>query len=300
MQNRIGRQVRITSISFNDRSLEEIADFVDCEGAKGCDLIALPETWRGAAVIEDLNGETIRAMSALAKKHRTYIISPMYRKSEEIKRINSAVLLDRNGNIACVYDKVYPYWEEFYLDPPTQIGCNVKVFDTDFGKIGMAICFDANFPVVWEKMAQQEAELVIWTSAYSAGTSLQAHAINHNYNIVTSTLCSDCTHYDITGQEIFYEKSEGINISRLKIDLDRCIFHENYNIEKRDRLLADYKGKVVQELFMEREQWFVLKATEPGVSVRSLAKGYNMEELGSYKRRSEQQIDKMREESNTK
>ena len=38
--SKIGRPVRITSISFNDRSLEEIAGIVDSEGAKG--TISLP------------------------------------------------------------------------------------------------------------------------------------------------------------------------------------------------------------------------------------------------------------------
>ena len=64
--SKIGRPVRITSISFNDRSLEEIAGIVDSEGAKGTDIIALPETWR-CPQLETIQGETIRTMSCLAK-----------------------------------------------------------------------------------------------------------------------------------------------------------------------------------------------------------------------------------------
>jgi hypothetical protein len=45
MSNQPGRPVRITSLSFYDKSLAEIAHLVDDEGAKGVDLIALPETW---------------------------------------------------------------------------------------------------------------------------------------------------------------------------------------------------------------------------------------------------------------
>ena len=145
-----------------------------------------------------------------------------------------------------------------------------------------------------EKDGGPRAELILWVSAYSAGTTLQAHAINHNYYIVTSTSAGDCIVYDITGEEIFYEKSEGINVSRITLDLDRRIYHQDFNIEKRDKLLAEHGDSIQEEIFMEREQWFVLKAVKPGVSVRETAKKYGMEELRDYKERSRREIDKMR------
>ena len=293
--DRIGRPVRITSISFNNRSLEEITDIVDKEGEKGTDIIALPEMWRGSgSEPETLEGITVTTMAELAKKHNTYIVCPIYRKAEGIGRVNSAVLLDRQGKTVCVYDKAFPYWEEFDLDPPVEPGIEAPVYNADFGCIGMAICFDANFPEVWKHLADQGVELVIWPSAYSAGTTLQAHALNYNFYIVTSTWKGDCTVYDITGKEILYEKSEGINASRITLDLDRGIYHENFNLEKRDRMLKDYKGSLDQELHMEREEWFVLKASRPGISVRETAHKYRMEELRDYRNRSRREIDRMR------
>jgi beta-ureidopropionase len=290
--SKIGRPVRITSISFNDRSLEEIAGIVDSEGAKGTDIIALPETWRGPQ-LETIQGETIRTMSCLAKKHNTYIVCPIFRDVDG-KRYNSAILLDRSGSPICIYDKVYPCHEEFKLDPPVEVGTEVPVIDTDFGRIGMAICFDVNFPEVWKRLADQGAELVIWVSAYSAGTSLLAHALNHNYYIVSSTLAGDCIVYDINGREILNEKSQGINISRVTLDLDRGIYHENYNLEKRDRLLKDYEGSIVQDFHMEPEEWFGLRATVPGISARETAQKYGMVELRDYRNQSRNKIDKMR------
>jgi predicted amidohydrolase len=292
-----GRTVRITSISYNYdfRSLEEISKIVDKEGEKGVDLIILPEACAGLDMEpETLDGITISTMARLAKKHNTYIVCPIYRKDNNIKRINSAVLLDRQGETVCVYDKVFPYWEEFKLDPPVETGLEAPVYNADFGRIGMAVCFDANFPEVWKRLADQGAEIVIWSSAYSAGTTLQAHAINNHFYIVTSTLFSDCIVYDINGKEILYEKSEGINISHITLDLDRGIYHENYNMEKRDKLLKEHEGYIEQELHMEREQWFILKSTRAGVKAREVAKSYGMEELRDYKNRSRLEIDRMR------
>lgn len=299
MSNQAGRPVRITSLSFYDKELSTIADLVDREGAKGADLIALPETWnmQYKNQPETLTGPTVTTMQELAARHRTYIVCPIDRQ-DGTRRVNSAVLIDRLGRIVTVYDKVYPYWSEFDLSPCVQPALTPPpVYTADFGRLGLAICFDVNFPSVWQTLADQGAELIIWPSAYSAGTSLQAHALNHHFYIVTATYTKDCIVYDITGQEILYEKSDDINISRVTLDLDRGIYHENFNIAKRDRLLADHSDQVEMEQWLSREQWFVLRAKQPGVSARQLAQQYGLEELRDYLTRSRTAIDQMREQS---
>ena len=293
-EQRVGRPVRVVSLSFNGKSMAEITGVVDREGAKGADLIILPETWRGQKDSpESLNGPTVTAMAALAKKHSTYLVCPIDRR-DGTRRLNTAVLIDRAGQIAGVYDKVYPYWSEFDLKPPVEPGQEARVFQTDFGKLGLAICFDVNFPAVWQRLADQGAELVVWPSAYSAGTSLQAHALNHHFYIVTSTLTRDCLVYDITGEELLYDKSADLNVSRITLDLDRGVYHQNFNIEKRDKLLKEHATEVKQVKWLDREQWFVLQATKPGVSARDLAKQYGLEELRDYLSRSRHEIDQRR------
>ena len=134
----VGRPVRITSISFaNGLPLEEIVGYVDRAGAAHVDVIALPETCRGQKenTQEALDGPTLNAMSALAKKHNTYILCPIDRHSGT-SRLNTAVLLDRNGKVACLYNKVFPYWAEFDLHPPVDVGEEAPVYTADFGKAG--------------------------------------------------------------------------------------------------------------------------------------------------------------------
>jgi predicted amidohydrolase len=293
--NQSGRPVRISSVSFSCRPLGAIVDIVDAEGARGVDLIALPETWAGQKLNrpEPLDGPIITAMSALARKHNTWIVCPLDRVDGN-HRLNSAVLLNRGGEVAGIYDKIYPYWNEFDLSPLVEIGSEPTVFETDFGRVGLAICFDVNFPEPWKGMADKGAELVIWPSAYSAGTSLQAHALMNHFAIVTSTQTSDCIVYDIDGREALYEKSDDVNISRITLDLDRGIYHENFNLAGRDRLLADHAGEVEVERVLPREQWFILRAIKPGISVRQLARQYGLEELRDYVDRSRRQIDDMR------
>jgi beta-ureidopropionase len=289
----VGRLVRITSISFpNGLSLGEIAEYVDRAGSARVDVIALPELCRGQndTSEEDLQGPTVTTMAALAKKHKTYIVCPIDRRDKNL-RLNTVVLLDRSGNVACVYDKVFPYWSEYDVHPPADVGEDAQVYRADFGLLGFATCFDVNFPEVWKRLSDKGAEVVIWPSAYSAGTSLQAHAINHHFYIVTVTQTSDCLVYDITGEKLLYWKSEKVNVATVTLDLDRGIYHENFNIPKRDKLLKEHPEDIEQEKSLGLEQWFILKAKRPGVSARELAKQYGLEELRHFLERSRREID---------
>lgn len=291
----IGRPVRVVSLGFkNGKSLAEICDVVEREAAQGADLIVLPETWLGQKDSpEPVDGPTITAMSDLARQHRTYIVCPIDRTDGK-RRLNSAVMIGREGEIVAVYDKVYPYWSEFNLHPPVEVGTDPVVVKTDFGRVGMAICFDVNFPDVWQRLADQGAELVVWPSAYSAGTALQAHALAHHFAIVTSTQTGDCQVFDITGERILDNQGNDLTVSRVDLDLDRGIYHENFNLAKRDQMLRERGDDVAVEQCLPREQWFVLKAKRPNVSARDLAKQYGLEELRSYVMRSRHEIDRLR------
>ncbi len=292
----IGRAVRVVSFSFRPgQPLDEIARRVDAEGARGADLILLPETWRGQndQSVEPLDGPSTQTLAALARKHHTYIVSPIDCERDGC-RLNTAVVLDRDGRIAGTYDKLFPYWGEYDHKRKVQPGRDAPVIATDFGKLGLAICFDVNFPEVWQRLADGGAELVVWSSAYSAGTHLQAYALLHHFYVVTSTYSGDCQVYDLTGERLLDERGDGIHVSRMTLDLDRGIYHTNFNEDKKARLLREHGDAVKQVKWLEREQWFVLQATKPGVSARGLARQYGLEELRDYIVRSRRAINEMR------
>jgi predicted amidohydrolase len=236
-------------------------------------------------------------MSRLAKKHRAYIVCPIHRADGK-QGFNSAVLLDREGKVACVYNKLYPVWGEECVGLSVQPGSVVCVHQADFGRIGLAICFDVNWSPLWEQLSNQGAELVIWVSAYSAGRSLQAQAIGYNYYVVSSTWIPDCRVYDLDGEQLVYDtnnQGDGKNVTRLTLDLDRCIFHQDLNRpEKIGRLLKERGDDVAEDKWLSSEGWFVLKAKRPGVSARELAREYGLEELRHYLNRSQCEIDKCR------
>src|SRR5882724_2715263 len=74
------RPVRVVSIGFRPGlSLEAIAALVDKEGARGADIISLPETCRGlnSESGEQIDGPTVRAIAELARKHKVYVVCPI-------------------------------------------------------------------------------------------------------------------------------------------------------------------------------------------------------------------------------
>ena len=289
---KIGRPVRVVSLAYKskERSLENVAQLVEAEGARGADIIVLGETWRGmdAKSEETLDGPLVTAMGALAKKHRTYIVCPIDRK-DGAERFNSAVLVDRDGRVAAVYNKAFPWLPEFKLEPPIRPGSETVVHQADFGRVGFATCFDVFFTEVWQGLGDHGAEIVIYPSDSSGGNLLTAHALNYHYYIVSTSHVPDCQVVDITGEEILYRKSDDLNICRITLDLDRGIYnvattHEphNGNRLKRDKLLQEHGDDVVQDKYLERDEWFVLKAKRPGVSARELARTYGLEELRDF------------------
>lgn len=294
-----GRPVRVASIGFAPGlPLEQIAALVDQEGAQGADLIALPETCRGQNdnTPEPLDGPTVSTIARLAATHRTYIVCPIDRLDGP-RRYNSAVLIDRAGRIAAIYDKLYPFGPELDKHPSVLPGQSVKVVSTDFGRLGLAICFDVNWAPLWQRLSDFGAELVVWPSAYSAGRSLQARAIDFNYYIVSSTWVPDCLAFDIDGQQLLHDHQNRApaNVTRVTLDLDRCLFHQDFNLpDKLAGLLKDHGTDVERERWLPMEGWFILKAKRPGVSARRLARQYGLEERRPYINRARCDLDKAR------
>ncbi|MEW5974927.1 MAG: carbon-nitrogen hydrolase family protein [Acidobacteriota bacterium] len=284
----IGRPVRVVSIGFKatGRSLEQIAAVVDNEGARGAALIVLPETWRdqnNKGSEETLNGPAVTMMANLARKHRTYLVCPIDRQDGR-QRFNSAVLLNRRGQVTAVYNKVFPWFPAFRLTSTVVPGQQILVHQADFGRVGFAICFDIYCPELWKQLPDQGTELVIWPSACTGGKALQAHAINHHYYIVSATQAPDCEVYDITGEEVLRQEGQDITVSRISLDLDRGINSADSiesslrNIAKRDKLLQERREDVVQEKYLEREDWVCAQGQAPrgqrsGVGARLRARG---------------------------
>ena len=286
-----GRQFKVAAIPIgfggdHQRKLKLAIEHLEVAGANRVDIACLPEEFAGTAA-EPIPGPTTQAIGELARKHRMYVVCPIREQAADGKQYNTAVLLDREGKVAGCYRKVFVFWGEG-LNPGEE---GVKVFDTDFGRIAILTCFDANFDEVWQEAERKGAEIVFWPSAYGGGLVLNGYAMVHNYWIVA---VGEGNIIDPLGRPVENVERPRPQQSIATLDLDRTLVHTNFNEGKVARLLAEHKGEVEQERFFPSESWYLLRSIKPGVRVRDLCKQYEIETLREYRHRSRHEINDTR------
>jgi hypothetical protein len=136
-----------------EKNISLMSDLLDEAGKAGCTIVCLPEGWPtcntglGMTKVESntLGGSASVMMSQKAKQYGMYIVSGLYSWSGDTLK-NVAALYGRQGKIEAVYEKVH------LPDAETEQGAvpgnSLPVFTTDFGRIGILICWDNAFPEV--------------------------------------------------------------------------------------------------------------------------------------------------------
>ena len=173
---------KITLAQFESKLCDPPANVVKAipmirqAGLDGSDMIMFPEMFttgyelsivgpRITELAEPVNGPTITALREAAKQAGVYVGAPIALYHDDLPGVpfNSAVLIDREGNVAGVYDKQH-LWalERFYF----RGGNGTPVFQTDFGTIGIMICYDMGYPEVARMLALQGAQIVLCPSAW--------------------------------------------------------------------------------------------------------------------------------------
>ena len=295
-QNLPGRQVKVAAIAIgcggdHQAKLKLALEHLETAGSRGVDIACLPEEFSGFAG-ESIPGPTTEAVGQLARRYHMYVICPI-REQAGPRQYNTAVLLDRQGKVVGTYRKMFVYWGENVNLGERGVG----VFDTDFGRIAMLTCFDANFDEVWQEAERKGAEIVFWPSAYGGGMPLNGYAMIHNYYVVAVGWGNLI---DPLGRTIEPAEKPRPQQFLATLDLDLTITHTNFNEKKVPQLLKEHAGEV--ELVpgnYDMESWYVLRATKPGVRVRDLCRQYKIETLREYRQRSRQQINQRRKEGKT-
>ena len=130
--------------------LAQIASWIDQAGAAGSELIVLPETifdygLRGpyGARAMELAGPAHELLSSKARQYRSYVVAGAY-EVRDGATYNVALLYDRAGRLAGSYRKTHLPLSE--TESGIAPGGDFPVFETDFGTIGLLVCWDLWFP----------------------------------------------------------------------------------------------------------------------------------------------------------
>jgi predicted amidohydrolase len=151
-------QMPIPTETKRDENLSIACKLVEQAGTRRPDLVCLPELCVGLKVISSLPGVETERIGEIARKHRMYVVAPMYIQKEE-GLFNCSILIDRKGNVAGCYEKVHLWpWEAPVF--AVKAGNGFTVFKTDFGRLGLCICHDHQFPETARSLALAGAEII--------------------------------------------------------------------------------------------------------------------------------------------
>jgi beta-ureidopropionase len=254
------------------------------------DLVCLPEAFSSVSVpcehisevAENLPGPTTDAAAERARKGKCYVICPVVTQRDGVYW-NSAVVIDRDGAIMGVYDKLHPVTtssDYTAFESGTSPGETAPVFDLDFGRVGVQICFDIQFPESWSELADQGARLVFWPSAYNGGFPLQAYAWRHHFYVVSSVQTEKARIIDPLGA-ILKQADYQMNLIWTDINLDYAVCHYDFNYSVPDRLMARYEDKV-----SVRTDWdaghFLVEPRSAGLTIEQLRREVGFIDVSEY------------------
>ena len=147
-----------------EKNLKLWCEQIDAAGKLGLDIVCLgeailavgtPATMKDRA--QPIPGPVSEVLAEAARRNKIWVVAGLTELDGDVA-YNTAVLLDRNGEIAGKYRKVHLPREEWKKG--IRPGDEYPVFDTEFGKVAIQICYDWFFPEAAEIFALQGAEII--------------------------------------------------------------------------------------------------------------------------------------------
>ncbi len=216
---------------------------------RGAELVVFPELVldrffpqcrddRGARErAEAIPGPSTEAVAELARELRLATVLNLYEVDDDGRCFDSSPVLDRDGRLLGVTRMVHiTQYEGFYEQDYYQPGDRgAPVYDTQVGKLGVAICYDRHYPEYMRALGVGGAELVVIPQAGVVGewpegmfeAEVRAAAFQNGY---FAALCNrvGCEEHLTFGGESFVVDPEGRVLGRgrqleedlLVVDLD--------------------------------------------------------------------------------
>ena len=108
------------------------------------------------ALAVTIPGPLTDRISDIAKRHKMYIIAPIYELADG-KLYNTAVVIDRSGDIIGKHRKtLLPVMETWLVS----VGDEFEVYETDFAKIAIATCWEISYPEISTIYALKGADII--------------------------------------------------------------------------------------------------------------------------------------------
>jgi predicted amidohydrolase len=280
-----------------EKRLDELGGFVDRLAAesqkkhgRGVDVVVLPE----AAVTGEIGNDVVsgafpfagavqEAFSRKAREHNCYIVVPMFLLEDKAKRLcsNVGILVGRKGEVVGTYRKLHlavPAGSDS-MEGGTTPGKEVPVFQCDFGKLGIQICFDMSNDYGWNELARQGADLVVWPTQSPQTAQPAFRAMHGRYYIVSSTWRNNASVFEPTGR-IIAQIKEPQQILVQELDLSYALLPWSGRLANGNALRKIY-GEKVGFRYYQDEDLGIFWSNDPQVPIGKMIQSIGVTELES-------------------
>jgi beta-ureidopropionase len=286
--NKLAREVWIASISQMDLQTpnaqlmcDELIRISKNVFVYHPDIVCLPETFPISNINQNLNlneklavsDKALNQFSILAKQNTCYIICPVI-TSEGGKAFNAAVVFDRTGSKIGEYRKTHLTIGEIEsgLTPGP---LNPPVFQADFGKFGIQICYDIYWNDGWQKLRDLGAEIVFWPSAFGAGRRINTKASEYQYIVVSSTRKNTSKICDLRGEVVTQTGIWDRNFICGSVNLEKVLVDAWPHVRHFNEIRKKY-GRNVRITTFDEEQWTVIESLSSDIFVADILKEFGI------------------------
>ena len=125
---------------------------------------------------EEAGGATVQFLSNLAKYHGLYLVAGSIPELNGGKVYNTSYFFDRNGQVLGkhqkmhLFDAVFQDGSVYRESDAIQAGDHITVVQTEFGPVGLAICFDIRFSELFRLMSLQNVGMIFHPAAFNLST----------------------------------------------------------------------------------------------------------------------------------
>ena len=191
------RPVKI-AVSWGKHDMAFWSKWLDKAGSNKVDIALLPEMLNNKEVgqPEPIDGPTGKLMSEKARQWEMYVCGSFYEKRGDLV-YNTAPLFDRQGKLPGTYEKIQLFDPE--LDEGATPGMRSPVFKTDFGTVGIIVCYDSWFPETTRLLGYKGAELILFPNAGYYQSLMPARAADNGVWIGASSLEDPAGVWDSSG-----------------------------------------------------------------------------------------------------
>jgi len=205
--------IQMTSGDDVERNLQQASAFIAEAAEQGAEFVALPENFAfmrregtNFPCAQGTDGEILSRVRDWATRHQLWILAGTFPESipGDSRVYNTSALVDPSGSIRALYRKIHLFDVDLTAAGGDQLTESVSVApgeelvlaDTEFGPVGLSVCYDLRFPELFRELSGRGARWFTVPSAFTPHTGkahweilLRARAIENQAFVLAPAQC---------------------------------------------------------------------------------------------------------------